>query len=109
MCKDVITQDQICLSVRPGKAFRNLLSKKLHKRFETFSLCNLRDIFRGFNANATDTGGFEILQEIPVITGDLDNQAVSPESKFGDVPFGRIFGMPYHQIGKRGEIEIFRE
>src|SRR5437016_6204327 len=86
--KDIVAEDQIRLPVRCNQSLRDRFSKKFHEGLDAFRFRNFRDIFRRFNAKASDTGGFEILQEISVVTGDFDHKTLRRQAEFFNVPFG---------------------
>ena len=77
-------------------ALSRLLTKKFAEGGHARLARNLSDIGRRLHPETGDALLHEIFQQIPVITGDLDDEAVWPKGFFLGVASHGFGGMPQH-------------
>src|SRR5205823_5293698 len=67
---------------------------------------HLRDVTGRLDTEHRDTGVPVVLEEIPVVAGDFDDQLVRVQSTFRDEAACHRLRMVQHRIGERREIQI---
>src|SRR5882724_3067524 len=109
MSKDIVAKNNIRFAAGSRQVQRKIVSKKFDYCFNPFFSSDFGNICRGFDAEARDLGGLEILEEITVIARNLNNQAFMVERKIIDISLSGLFCVPQHHVGKRREVEVLRK
>ena len=92
-----------------GEVFGDFLSEEFHQGFNPFFARNLRDVRGGFDAKAGNFRLHEVLQQVAVVAGDFDDEALAVQSELFHVAIARFARVAEHEIGERGEIKILGE
>ena len=86
------------LAAGASQFLRKVFPKKLHYRLDALFASDFGDVLSRLDSKAGHAGGLKVFQEIAIIAGDFNNQALLIQSKFLNVPFGSLFRMAQHQI-----------
>jgi hypothetical protein len=70
---------------------------------------HLGDVRRGFESETGHARFDEVLEQVAVVAGDLDDEAVLPEFFLSDVLLHGGAGMAQHGIGEGGEVDVVAE
>src|SRR4029079_16349484 len=109
MCEHVIAEHQVRLSSLSRQLQGKALAKKFFECLNSFFRGNFGNVPGGLDPQAGHSCRLEMLQEIPVVAGDLHYEALTAETEFPDITFSRFSRVAHHEIRKRREIKILGE
>ncbi len=93
MRQHIVGDDEIGRSALAQQAFRKLAPEELGQRRHTPRLGRLRDVAGRLDAEDRDAAGHEVLEQVAVVAGELDDGARGPEPQPGSHRLGVSLGV----------------
>ena len=107
--EDVVAENEIGLTIFGGETGGEVCAEEFDERFDAFLASDFSDVGGGFDAETGHAEADEILQQIAVIAGDLDDAAGRAEGEFLHVALCRGAGVPEQGVGEGREVEVIGE
>ena len=115
MCKHVVRDDHAGGETASGKAGGGCLTEKGDRRWDALANCHFGDVARGFYPQNRNAAALKILQQIPIVGGDLYNLRRRTEAearhhhcrviggmtkpRVGELPAAHLSGQPEVRLG----------
>src|SRR6266436_4260522 len=98
--EDVIAEDEVGFFARDGEFFGDVIAKEFDEGFDAFFARDFGDVSGGLDAEAGDFGFGEVLQEITVVAGDLDDVTLVIEREIANETFDGFAGVTKQGVRK---------